>query len=110
MHPTELFGCIMYLTGFDGIRRNIAQFGEFQQLCPYLFIEREAERILVYERLQIILIRHLHRVIGGIDPLDGEFHSLAAPEQTSQRPFHLRSPRRQKDGIRVCWKGIQSWS
>ena len=52
------------------VNGQIAQLNDKRQFAPCVVVHRKTEGRLVNERLQIILVGHLHRLISRIHPFD----------------------------------------
>ena len=60
--------------------REIAQFDDKRQLPPGGGIDGEAEGRLMDEGLEVVLVRHLHRLVRRIDPLYRQFQRFSAAD------------------------------
>ena len=77
VHPLdELKEALQGSEGITGLHASfcvnsqIAQFDNKRQFAPCVVVYRKTEGRLMNERLQIILVWHLHRLISRIHPFD----------------------------------------
>ena len=68
-----------------GMDREITQLDHVRKLAPGVGIHREAKGRLVYQRLQIILIRHHHGKVRRIYPLNRQLQCLSCTDGTHRR-------------------------
>ena len=78
--------------------RQIAQLDEKRQLAPGVVVHGESECWLVNQGLEVVLVGHLHGIVGRIDPLHRQFQRLPAANGTHGR-------RRGKDLLRLYCGG-----
>ena len=86
-----------------GVDGQVAQLDDKRQLAPGGAIHRKAEGRLMEQRLQVILVRHLHGVVRGVDPLHRQLQRLPAAHRAhgrGGRKYFLRLHRRRgKEGV-----------
>ena len=75
---------------------EVPELDDIGQLPPGLMIYSKAEARLVNHGLQIVLIRHLHGIVCGIDPLDRQFQSLTAANGAHGRRRRINPLRLQR--------------
>ena len=85
-----------------GVHRQIAQFDDERQLAPGVVIHRETKARLVDERLQVVLVGHLHRVVRGVDPLHRQLQRLPASDGTHGRSGGIHLLRLDRGGGKQC--------
>ena len=64
---------------------QIAQLDDKRQFAPSVIVHGKTERGFMDQCLQVILVRHLHGVIRGIDPFHRQFQCFSAADGTHGR-------------------------
>ena len=67
------------------MHRQISEIYDVWELTPGVLIYRKTKRMFVYQRLQILTIRHFNLIIRRIHPFDGQFQSLSTSDGTHGR-------------------------
>ena len=65
--------------------RKISQLDHIGKLSPCVGIQRKAEARLMDQRLEVVLVGHLHGVVCRIDPLHRQLQRLPAAHGTHSR-------------------------
>lgn len=76
---------ITLLYAFFRMHSQITKFNYKRHFAPCIVINGKTKTRLMYQRLQIVLIRHLHCLVGRIHPFNGKLKSLSAPYGTHGR-------------------------
>ena len=81
----QRYQCITLLHAAFGMYGKVSKLDDKRDFSPGVVVHRKAERRFVNQRLQVVLIGHLHGVICRVDPLHRQFQRLAAAHRTHGR-------------------------
>ena len=68
-----------------GMDSQVAQLNDKRQFSPGVVVHSKPEGGFVDQGLEVVLVGHLHGVIGRIDPFDRQFQRLAAANRAHSR-------------------------